>query len=109
MRPEIGSRYRLTDHAGHDYGEIQVAEIRPAWVIGKLAHGRDFPLVQNAFAQLEEVANEQMLSFIDEVTNALDKVGFRVCSIPEEDCQDVFDVQVMNGNDISFKLRDSSS
>lgn len=109
MKPVIGSRYRLTDRSGHDYGEIQVSEIRPTWVIGKLVQGRDFPRVRNAFAQLEEIANSQMLSLLDEVTEELDRVGFRVCSILSGDCVDVFDVQVMNGDDVSFKLKGSRS
>ena len=105
MKTRIGAVYRLTDRQGHDYGDITLTEISATWFIGELALGHDFGLVADAFGYLEEVANAQMLSLIDDAMAPLEGVGFIVRSMSDGAAEDAFDVQVMNGHDIVFKLK----
>lgn len=105
MKIKVGSICVLKDKNSHNYGQVLVTELQGDWIIGKLDKGQDFWFVRDLFTQLEEVANSQMLSLLDEIVVKLEELEFCICDFSYEQCVAIMNVQVMNENDICFKLR----
>lgn len=71
------SRYFLADAPGNTLAELLVEEDE-GWFTGKIV-ARDWPdAVGRALAWYDEVVSHQMLSYLDEATSMVEKLGLRV-------------------------------
>ena len=72
---EVGSAVALTDAAGRDIGSVLVDEVTPIWVCGTFTPGVHFPEVEPLFREFEELVNDQILSLLDPVMDAMERLG----------------------------------
>jgi hypothetical protein len=96
--------YLLADAEGHVFGRIEVHETSDGWLLGKLTEDRLTPAMKQAFAWLEEIANDQMLSFLNEAEDAIEKYQFGIVIPGGNGFQPVYNLQIMNKTDVAFRL-----
>jgi hypothetical protein len=60
--------------------------------------------MRKAFRWHEEVANDQLFSFLDEAEDTIERLGLGVLSPAERSVQRVYDLQIMNGDDVAFRF-----
>ena len=73
----IGTTVALVDASGRDIGSVRVDEVTALWVGGDFTPGPDFPEVEPLFREFEQMVNDQSLSLIDPVMDAIGQLGIR--------------------------------
>lgn len=95
---------RLTDSKGRYLGAVSIQRIEGNRVFARFSPAADFALVERLFLDLEEAANDQLFSSVDQISGDVDRLGLRLAS---EDCSEQLelrDVQIMNRHDLSCRV-----
>ena len=104
VKIQTGSHYLLKDLHGTNYGQIVIVQRDDSWIIGKFTANPAFQSVKQLFLNLEEAANNQIISIIDKLTLKIEDLNLYICTENSIDCIKVYDVQIMNQVDICFKI-----
>src|SRR4051812_34897370 len=104
MQLHPGAVLVLTSGNGRVVGRVTVSAAGDDLVLGKLAPGPEFPAVENLFRELQEAAEQQMLSIADKIGQTIDAPGWQLRAADGSAVLAVHDVQVMNGQDFSCRL-----
>jgi len=100
--------FELLDREGHIWGKIRVKEIRDNLVLGQFFPEPEFSRLQHLFSEYEDAVNQMVFSVLDNLEEAIDSQGLHLCTTEEEGKLDLYDVQIMNKKDISFRIRPQS-
>jgi hypothetical protein len=98
------SAYLLADVKGQVFGRMEVDESTDGWMLGKLTEDRLTAEMKRAFRWLEDVANDQMLSFLDEAEDAIEMFQLGIVIPGGNGFQPVCNLQIMNQTDVAFRL-----
>jgi hypothetical protein len=73
----VGDTVPLTDSSGRYIGSVRVDDVSRHWVSGDFTPGPRFREVAPLFAEFEQLVNDQALSSLDPVADAVAKLGIR--------------------------------
>ncbi len=96
--------FSLVDARGTALARVKVVPDGDDWLLGKIITDHIPEEVRQVFRWHEEVANENMLSFLDEAEQAISLLGLGVLAEDDPTFRPVFDLQIMNGDDVAFRL-----
>lgn len=96
----VGNRYEFTSEAAHRLGTIVVTRRDQNWWCGILSPGPDFEPVRLRFEALDQLANDNLLSLLDDAEQQLARLGLRLKS--GDDVLPLGDVQ-LSGHEVSFR------
>jgi len=109
MKIKIGCWYILKNLDGRNFGKILIVKFQNDWMIGSFKENLCFQTIKQFFNELEEAANNQLISIVDELNEKIDNLNLYICSEnDEEDCVRAFNIQIMNNSDICFKNKENS-
>jgi hypothetical protein len=92
----------LMDPEGNTIAELQIADEEEGWFTGTV-DSQSFPLeATKALAWYEEVVRDQMLSYLDAATAAVDRFDFQA-KFPDGSAHKVYCLHVTPSNDVSFR------
>jgi hypothetical protein len=98
--------YELLDREGQIWGRIKVKEVRENLVLGQFFPEPKFSQIRPLFSEYEDAVNQMVFGVLDELEEAIDEQGLHLCATEEEGRLDLYDVQIMNENNISFRIKD---
>jgi hypothetical protein len=104
----IGQEISLVDSQGKLLGKILVNELSNSRCQGKLIFDNLPNNLREILSFLEETVNEGVFSFLDEIDQKLDSFGMGVLLNGGKSFSKIYDVQLMNRFDISFKFCDDA-
>lgn len=93
----INKLFKLSDKTNKVIGIVGINEIQNNVYIGKIRFTNFPKQLRELFSQYEKLINLQVFSLVDELEENIDKWELRLDSI------EIYDIQIMNGDDISFK------
>jgi len=95
----------LLDREGQILGKIKIKEIRDDLVLGQFFPEPSFSRVQPLFGEYEDAVNQMIFGMLDELEEAINANALHLCMAEEKGRVDLYDVQIMNKQDISFRIR----
>jgi hypothetical protein len=94
----------LWDGQNRDLGRVVIDRIEGDLVFGRFTPGSNYPEVERLFAEYIEAANEQLLSIVGELDEAIAALGLHLRSPNKTDLPAIYDVQIGAGG-INFRTR----
>jgi hypothetical protein len=94
----------LRDRQDRDLGHVVIEQLKDDLVFGRFSPGKDFPAVEQLFADYVECANEQLLSHVGELDARIAALVLRLCADEDASLPSIFDVQIGAGV-ITFRTR----
>jgi hypothetical protein len=104
MDVQIGNVYILKDKAGQTIGTARITSLRGDVVLGILQEGEEFGKYRELFQKHEEAVNQQLFTIADEIEDEIDVIGPKLHSIESGSSIRVYDLQIMNVRNVSFRL-----
>jgi hypothetical protein len=99
---ETGKVY-LVGPDGHTLAELLIADEEEGWYTGKVVW-QSFPFeVKNALAWYDEVVQDQMLSYLDGATAAVQRFGLQA-RFPNGSTHKTYSLHVSPSNEVSFRI-----
>jgi hypothetical protein len=95
----------LLDRDGQVWGKIKVKEVRENLVLGQFFPEPEFSQIRSLFSEYENAVNQMVFGVLDELEEAIEERGLHLCAAEEEGRLDLYDVQIMNEHDISFRIK----
>lgn len=96
-------KVRLIGPAGKTFAEVVIADEEEGWFTGRVI-SQSFPFeVEKALAWYDEVLRDQMLSYLDEATAAVQKFGVQA-NFPDGSTHRIFSLHVSPTNEVSFRI-----
>lgn len=92
----------LTDRDGNVLAEVEVTAQPDGWLVGKVVSQAFPPQFRQALAWYDEVLEGQMLSYLDQATDAIDRFGVIVSSLGSP-AQRVYSLHVTSQGEVSFR------
>jgi hypothetical protein len=92
----------IVDAAGTLLAELIVSHAEGGWFTGKVVSQRFSSDVKRALDWYDEVVQDQMLSYLDEATAAVEQLGLRV-QFPDGSAHKIYSLHVNKLNDVSFR------
>ncbi len=93
----------LVDSAGNTVAEVVIADEEEGWFTGRVI-SQSFPFeVKEALAWYDEVLRDQMLSYLDEATAAVQQFGVRA-NFPDGATHKTYSLHVSASNEVSFRI-----
>jgi hypothetical protein len=96
----------LVDRDEHALGKIKVQDMQDNLVLGQFFPEPNFAPIQHLFLEYEDAVNQMVFSTLDELEEAIEALGLHLRKSGEEGKLDLYDVQIMNKTDISFKIKE---
>lgn len=96
---DVGLALAITDAIGRDLGSFAVEEVKPGLRLGTFTPGADYPAVAPLFRYFEELADNQVLSLVDQAADRIQAIGPRLA-----DGTPIHDVQIYSDGGASFRL-----
>lgn len=97
--------FYLTNAVGHCLGKVYIQRVEENLVLGRIEYGPDFHIYSKLFREHELAVNQQLFSIVDEIEEKIDAFKWHICLTGTDEKLGVYDVQVMNECDISFRVR----
>jgi hypothetical protein len=94
----------LWDGRNRELGRVIIDRIDGDLVFGRFTPGPHYPEVERLFAEYIEAANEQVLSIVGELDEAIAALGLHLRSPGKADLPAIHDVQIGAGG-INFRIR----
>ena len=98
-----GNMYLLKVDVNRVLGTVSVTEVKEPLILGEFEKGPDFHLFQDLFQELERAVNDQLFSFTDEIQDRIQALNPQVSSEKDDAAASVYDLQIMNETDVSFR------
>lgn len=93
-----GEQFQLLDRDGRLIGIVTLSSQENDFYSGKIRLTRENGMLNALFEEFEYAAQNQTLSLLDDLESEIEAWGLSIQGTP------VFDVQIMNGDDIAFKI-----
>jgi hypothetical protein len=97
--------YDLLDREGQVLGRIKINEVREDLVLGQFFPEPEFLRIRPLFSEYENAVNQMVFGALDDLEEAIEAHGLHLCSPEEAGKLNLYDVQIMNKQDISFRIR----
>jgi len=93
----------LIGPGGKTIAEVVIADEEEGWFTGSVI-SQSFPFeVKEALAWYDEVLRDQMLSYLDEATAAVQEFGVRA-NFPDGSTHKTYSLHVSSSNEVSFRI-----
>jgi len=86
-------------------GKDKIKEVRENLILGQFFPEPEFSRIRHLFSEYENTVNQMVFGVLDELEEAIDEQGLHLCETGEEGRLDLYDVQIMNEQDISFRIK----
>ncbi len=97
------NKVSLIDKDDNTLAELLIADEEEGWFTGSVVV-QNFPCqVQKALAWYDEVIQDQMLSYLDEATAAVERFGLRA-NLPDGSTQKIYSLHVSPFNEVTFRI-----
>jgi hypothetical protein len=93
----------LIDPDGNTLAELLIADEEKGWFTGKLLSQSFSSEVKNALAWYDEVVRDQMLSYLDEATAAVERFGLEA-NFPDGSTHKIYSLDVSPSYEVSFRI-----
>jgi hypothetical protein len=95
----------LLDREGQIWGRVKIKEVRDSLVLGQFFPEPEFSRIRPLFLEYEDAVNQMVFGVLDELEETIETQGLHLCTTEEEGRLDLYDVQIMNEQDISFRVK----
>ncbi|HKI32593.1 MAG TPA: hypothetical protein VKA46_12050 [Gemmataceae bacterium] len=85
-------------------GHVVVERVQEGVVFAHFVPGPGYPDVKPLFDEFEGAVNQQLFTVADEAGVAIASLGLCLRAADGQDCVPAYDVQIMNGHDLSCRL-----
>lgn len=103
MAFQAGQVLTLSDSQGHALGTVTIERIEPEWISGPFVPGPDYPVVEPLFQRFQELADDFVLSLIDEAEDAILALGLQLRYSADGWPIEPATVQIWDSNVLAFK------
>jgi hypothetical protein len=86
-------------------GKIKVKEVREDLVLGQFFPEPEFSRIRPLFSEYGDAVNQMVFGALDDLEEEIKAHGLQLCTAEETGKLDLYDVQIMNKQDISFRIR----
>ena len=94
--------WAMIDGDGREIAQIAVTSCEEGWYYGAVV-SQGFPKdLQQALQWYDEVVSKQMLSYLDEALDAVERFQLRV-RLPDARCENLYSVQLSINGEITFR------
>ena len=101
---QIGHVYTLKDDADRKIGNVRITSIQGNLLQGSLEDTEGLASVPEVFQRHERAVNQQLFVLVDEIETEIEALAPRLYSSESDSSMRVFDLQIMNLRDVSFRL-----
>jgi hypothetical protein len=96
-------RLNLVDACGNCLADFNMVAEEDGWFVGSLHSAQFTPEIRAALDWYDEVIENQMLSYLDQATKAVERFGFRV-RFANGTMSTVYSLHVGANNEVSFRI-----
>jgi hypothetical protein len=97
------STYSVTDSQGRRVAEIDVQAIEEEWYYGRLVSDAIPERLRRDLEWYDQVVSNQMLSYLDEALDAVERHGLSV-RVPDETCHRVYSLHLAKSGEATFRI-----
>jgi hypothetical protein len=96
-------RLNLVDGLGNCLADVEIASQEDGWFVGRLVSHRFTPEIRAALDWYDEVVENQMLSYLDQATSAVEQIGFRV-RFPDGTSANVYSLHIDAKSEVRLRI-----
>lgn len=93
----------IMDNQGRQVAEIDIQGVENEWYYGRLMTDAIPEGLRRDLEWYDEVVSTQMLSYLDDATDAVERHGLSVC-FPDETCHKAYGLHIDKSGETAFRI-----
>jgi hypothetical protein len=95
--------YSIIDNQGHRVAEVHIHSVEEEWYYGRLVSDAIPEALRRDLERYDEVVSNQMLSYLDDAVQAVEKHGLSV-RFPDDTCHRVYSLHLDRSGETTFRI-----